>query len=777
MEPLFGKNARPRADVYCMSPNRQTTRLRIELLESREVPAGIPLVAFGADSGAEPEVRVLNRETGQVKFDFLAFNAKFKGGIRVAIADVNGDGQDDVIAATGPGVTPTVKVFDGSSGDLLKRFTANVPAEPVTAPSPATATAIAAFWYSSQMRQTPVVAPSSAPAPVPFLGGIFVAAADLNGDGKAEIVTGLGAGSTPLVSVYNGTTGQRLRGFVADSPSITSGVRVATGDLDGDGRAEIIVGAASGKSSRVRAFDGRTFRSELGFAIPHAPTNGGLNVAAADVDGDGFAEVIVGTSVSNTVNIHDGRTGLLRTTFNASVPGTSGARVAGALISEDGKADVMVGSTDVGAWAGHDGTGQQLSAATLVSFNTGVWVACSPEQAEINRHASQTIVDWNTAALNAIRVEKTNPPKASRALAILQAAVFDAVNGISKAYHQYLVAPAALPGASVQAAATQASYTALIALFPAQQAQFNALLSASLGKVAEGQAKTNGIAWGTTVANAVLASRATDGSTATVSYTPGTDPGDWQPTPPANAPALLPGWGDVRPFTMARVANFVPDGPPDLTSQEWADDFNEVKNLGSKTSTARTAEQTEIALFWADGGGTFTPPGHWNAIAGQLALADGLSLVQTARLFAQLDLAEADAAIAAWKAKFTYNFWRPITAIRNADTDGNALTLSDATWEPLLPTPPFPDYTSGHSTFSGAASAILAGYFGTDRSFSTQSDNGLLTRTFTNFAGAADEAGKSRIYGGIHYQRANEDGLATGRAIAKQVLSSLLKSR
>lgn len=184
------------------------------------------------------------------------------------------------------------------------------------------------------------------------------------------------------------------------------------------------------------------------------------------------------------------------------------------------------------------------------------------------------------------------------------------MNGISRTYRHYLVPPSAPTGASVQAAAFQAAYTALVALFPAQPAQFDTLLASSLATVADVQAKTAGIAWGTTVANAILAARATDGSTASVAYTPGTNPGDWQPTAPANAAALLAGWGDARPFTMGKVGNFLPDGPPDLTSQEWADEFNEVKSLGSKTSTNRTADQTEIALFWADGGGTFTPPGH-----------------------------------------------------------------------------------------------------------------------------------------------------------------------
>jgi membrane-associated phospholipid phosphatase len=338
-----------------------------------------------------------------------------------------------------------------------------------------------------------------------------------------------------------------------------------------------------------------------------------------------------------------------------------------------------------------------------------------------------------------------------------------------------LVTPDAPVGASPQAAAAQAAHDTLVALFPTREADFDDLLTTSLDAIPDGTAEDDGVEWGATVAAAILEARTDDGSVeaATTPYTPGTDPGDWQPTPPANAAALLPGWGDVTPFGINRVNSFVPNGPPKLTGARWAAEFNEVKELGSATSTTRTADQTEIAQFWADGGGTFTPPGHWNAIAADLVDEDGVGLFKTAKLFAQLDVALADAAIVCWETKFKYNFWRPVTAIRAADTDGNPATEADTTWTPLLVTPPFPDYTSGHSTFSGAASSVLAAAFGATREFSATSDNGATTRTFTSFRAAADEAGMSRIYGGIHYMSANLEGLRCGRQIAASVLQKV----
>jgi len=735
-------------------------RLRLDALEAREVPANVPLVAFGSDAGASPRVLVIERETGTIRFDLVPFASTFKGGVRVAIGDVTGDGQDDIIAATGPGIAPVVKVFDGITGDMVIRFMAVAPA--------LTSGTAAATLFSSQ----------SGSVPSTYVGGVSVAVGDVDGDGKAEIITGVDGGGVPRVGVYDGLTGAKLSSFLAFDATFRAGVRVAVGDLDGDGKAEIIAAPASGAASRVRVLNGVTHLVRFGFAHSPAPAKGGLYVATADVDGDGQAEIIVGDGATSRVTIHSGQTGAARTTFAAAgVPASGGARVGSGLISVDGQSDILVGAANASQWAAYNGLGQSLPTNPLTGFAAGVWLAASPEQAAINQHASQVILDWNAAALDAIRTEATPPPKASRALAIVQTAIFDAVNGVIRAFGSYHVLPAARLGTSTQAAAAQAACTALVALFPNEQAQFDALLATSLGAVASGQAKDDGIAWGRAVAQAILAARANDGSAIDPPYTPGTNPGDWQPTPPGNLQALLPGWGDVSAFGVSNVAAFVPSGPPALTSQEYADDFNEVKDLGALNSATRTADQTETAMFWADGAGTFTPPGHWNAIASQLANADGLSLAQTARLFAQLDIAVADAAIICWKTKYTYNSWRPITAIQNATSDGNDQTIQDDTWEPLLTTPPFPEYTSGHSTFSGAASTILASFFGANRAFSAVSDDGSITRSFTSFTQAADEAGKSRIYGGIHFQSANEDGLACGRSIGTYILANLLQSR
>ena len=728
------------------SPARRT--LRIQPLEARDVPAAVPLLAFGADDGTEPRLLVLNKDTGEVRFDRLAFGAAFRGGVRVTVGDVTGDGQDDVIAGTGPGVAGAVRVFDGATGNPVSRF---------AAVAPATAHPLAG---SSRLLRAVSARPSTS--------GITVAAGDLNGDGRAEVITGSGPGGPATVAVYDGRTGRQFRRF---SPAGfgTAGVRVAAGDVTGDGRAEILVTPASGPGSVVRVFDGRTFAPRGTFGTLAGVAHGnGLFVTAADTDGDGLAEVVVGAGTGDTVEVRDGRTGSLAQSFAAGVPAATGVRVGGTVFADDGAADILVGSADAGTWAARDGGGAAVAGGSLDGFNTGVWVAGSPEQAAINRHASRVVLDWNAAALDAIRAEKTPPPKASRALAILQASVFDAVNGITRGYRHYLVKPAAAVGSSVQAAAAGAAYTALVALFPGQTARFDALRTESLADVADGPAKTTGMAWGNTVATTILAARADDGSDVGVPYTPGTDPGDWQPTPPANAPALLPGWGDVTPFGVRNATHFLPPPPPDLSSPEYADELNEVRRLGGKTSTERTADQTEIAHFWADGAGTFTPPGHWNAVAAELAHADGLGLLQTTRLFAQLDIAAADAAIVCWRGKYEYNLWRPITAIR---------ATADATWEPLLATPPFPAYTSGHSTFSGAASAVLAAHFGPDRAFSTTSDDGTVTRSFASFAQAADEAGMSRIYGGIHYASDNTAGLRCGRDLGAFVLKYLLKPR
>jgi hypothetical protein len=230
---------------------------------------------------------------------------------------------------------------------------------------------------------------------------------------------------------------------------------------------------------------------------------------------------------------------------------------------------------------------------------------------------------------------------------------------------------------------------------------------------------------------------------------------------------------------MTSGGQFRPLSPPGLDSDRWASDYNLTKELGSATSMIRTMEQTAIARFWADGAGTVTPPGHWNVIAQDIAEQQGTTLEENARLFALLNIAEADAGIVSWDCKYQFEFWRPITAIVNGDLDPRADTEEDPEWTPLLVTPPFPEYTSGHSTFSSAAAAVLAGFFGSDDvAFTTESEDlpGVV-RSFTSFSGAANEAGMSRIYGGIHFPSANEAGLSSGAALGAYVSANFFRDR
>jgi hypothetical protein len=379
-----------------------------------------------------------------------------------------------------------------------------------------------------------------------------------------------------------------------------------------------------------------------------------------------------------------------------------------------------------------------LLCVALLSFAAG------PSRADV-------VGDWNSAALAAIKVDRTSPPKAARALAILHVAIYDAVNGITQTHEPYFVTGKPAGVASVEAAASAAAHRVLIAIYPAGQTQFDELYAAILARIPDGPPQRVGVAWGESVAEAILELRSSDHSDAVVPYTPTPGVGFWQPTPPAFAAALLPQWPMVTPFAMTSGAQFRPPAPPSLDSPRWISDYNLTKELGSVESATRTVDQTAIARFWADGAGTVTPPGHWNVIAQDVAGQQGTTLEENARLFALLNIAEADAAIVSWDCKYQFNYWRPITAIRNGDLDPPVETEKDATWTPLLVTPPFPEYTSGHSTFSGAAAAVLASFFGgDDMPFTTESDDvpGVV-RSFSSFSSAAQEAGLSRIYGRI----------------------------
>jgi RHS repeat-associated protein len=385
------------------------------------------------------------------------------------------------------------------------------------------------------------------------------------------------------------------------------------------------------------------------------------------------------------------------------------------------------------------------------------------------------ILTWNHIALAAIQRENTPPPAAARVLGMVHTAMYDAVNAIEQKYGVYRVDASAPTGADEIAAAAEAAARVLAAIYPNQQAYFSAALESSLLDGATAAASAAGVAVGDTVAANILAWRQQDGSRNPAAFNPTTDIGDWQPDLPNYDGALLPKWGSVTTFGLTSGSQFRPAGDPSLTSAAYTAAFNETKDYGARDGSLRTADNTQSALFWADGNGTFTPAGHWNDIAATAASISGKSILDNARLFAQLNVALADAGIAAWDSKYTFDAWRPITAIRQADKDGNPLTSADPNWVPLINTPPFPEYVSGHSTFSAAAAAVLDKTFGNTFAFNSGSA-GLpnVTRSFTSFDAAAAEAGQSRIYGGIHFQFSNQDGLTLGKQIGDYVTANLM---
>lgn len=397
------------------------------------------------------------------------------------------------------------------------------------------------------------------------------------------------------------------------------------------------------------------------------------------------------------------------------------------------------------------------------------------ETAELTVIRSDVVLDWNEALLDAIRADRTPPPRAARAMAIVHIATYDAVNSVIRGNTPYRFFDPAAAASSAEAAAASAAHQALVALFPARASVFDAALAATLADIPDGPGETEGVMLGRRSAASMLASRRFDGSDETLSYPGGRQPGQWRPTPPDSNTAVLPQWPFVTPFAMAQLDQFRPAGPPPLPDPAYAVDFDEVRRLGRVDSVERTAEQTAIARFWADGAGTSTPPGHWNQIARDVSRQRNTGLYENARTFALLNIALADAGISSWDTKYFYGVWRTITAIREADTDGNPATTADPSWSPLLATPPFPSYTSGHSTFSAAAAEVLSSVFGPRTEFSTTSEDFPdVVRSFGSFAEAADEAGRSRIYGGIHFEFDNRDGLAAGAAVGRYVARTQL---
>ncbi len=385
---------------------------------------------------------------------------------------------------------------------------------------------------------------------------------------------------------------------------------------------------------------------------------------------------------------------------------------------------------------------------------------------------ADVVTDWNEEAIATIGATRTFVVPGSRALAMMHLAMYDAISNITGDAAPYQVIRTAQTDLSPEAAAAAAAHRVLVFVFPARTAQLNARLVRSLAAVPPSPARARAVTYGNAVADAILAWRAQDHAEQTFTYVGVDRPGHWQPTPPAFGPPIYLQWEEVTPFAMTRGSQFRPPPPPALTSPEYAAAVNEVKALGAKDSTVRTPEQTQIAHFWADPVGTATTVGRWNQIAQQVAARRGYTRAQHARLFALLNTALADAAIVAWDCKLTADFWRPVTALRQADRDDNPGTAPDPTWEPLIPTPSFPEYVSGHATFSGAAAVILAHEFGDENSFAVTSyQPPTVVRHYTSFSQAAREGTMSRLYGGIHYRFSCLEGLRCGQELGEYVWS------
>ena len=414
----------------------------------------------------------------------------------------------------------------------------------------------------------------------------------------------------------------------------------------------------------------------------------------------------------------------------------------------------------------------------------------------LSQAVANEVVQWNETTMKAIAANGQNNLVSTRTLAMVQAAVHDALNAISRRYDAYYFEGPADPAASPDAAVAAAAHTVLVGVVgsfgtPAQRVDTLALVdqayAASIARITDGPGRNKGVAVGRAAGAAISALRKDDGATRDVPYTPGMGPGKWRPHPnpaPANPPianpevargyqpTANPGWVNVTPFTLLSASQFWLPGPPALTSEAYARDYNEVKNVGGKVSTVRTADQTQIARFWFEG------PGNWNTIARTVATTRGLDARDTARVLALMNLAMADSYVAGWKIRYVYDFWRPVTAIREGDSDGNDATAGDPAWDSHQNTPSVSDYPSTQSMFSAAAAVVLASLSGGDQAtFTATSGKPFegITRSFSSFSQAAKESADSRVYAGIHFRSACEDGMATGRKIGQRAVALYLQ--
>jgi len=398
-----------------------------------------------------------------------------------------------------------------------------------------------------------------------------------------------------------------------------------------------------------------------------------------------------------------------------------------------------------------------------------------------NAMAEDPIAAWNAISEKAVKAAGHPPPVAALDFAIVHLAIYDAVESIDRRYEPYYTfAPGA--SGSLSAAAAKAGHDILVGLFPAQGATLDAEYANFLA--------TNGVdpldpgtAVGALAAANLLALRSNDGRFPLnpPPFLGGTAIGEWRPTPsllpgtpPSLAPGLTPWVARVTPFTMKSASQFRVAPPPDLTSEKWADDYNEVKTVGALMSTTRTAEQTDIGYFWADSG-----PLLWQNALRYISGAYLKDIGDSARMYALAEAALADAQIACWESKYFYDFWRPITAIRLGDLDGNPLTAVDPSWQPLIDTPNFPEYPSGHAAISGAVSHMLQLFFGSDvLNFQMTTTNSMAlqkTRSFTRLSQAEREVVDARVYVGIHYRNSDTTARAQGLRVSNWVFAHYLR--
>lgn len=401
--------------------------------------------------------------------------------------------------------------------------------------------------------------------------------------------------------------------------------------------------------------------------------------------------------------------------------------------------------------------------------------------------APDSVLQWIGIMNDSVLAGGSSPLASTRVTALVAASMFDAVNGIHPQYRSLYVRPNAPGYASRRAAAVQAAYVVLSAVYPTQAGTLGPKRDASIAAIsATERAKSvdAGVAWGQSVASAILALRSTDGIAPPPPpfvgvlgmETAASAVGVWRPTPLLNATGAGPQFATMTPWVMTRASQFRLPPPNAVTSPEYAADYNEIKTMGVYSGSQRTDDQSELVLFWAS-----NTPLSWNRVAADLSASRGLSLIENAHLFALLNVAMADAAIACWDSKYRYVFWRPITAIRLGDTDGNARTDPDPAWVPWLDalppgTPAHPEYPSGHSTVSGSAAYILAAKFGENTAFSVTSEiQPGTTRSFSTFSAATAEIADARVFGGIHFRTSCVRGNALGQSVAAYVSSHVMR--